>query len=158
VRCPKCGIGDSRVVDSRGSPSGDSIRRRRECEHCDYRFTTYERLEASLPFVVKKGGRRESFDRDKVLKGVKKACEKRAVPVEKLEELAAEVEREVTGRGEKEIDSSVIGEAVMGRLRALDDVAYVRFASVYRSFKDIDEFMSELGELLKERRTGGGDE
>lgn len=155
MRCPKCGVTDSRVIDSRGSPSGDAIRRRRQCESCGFRFTTYERVEASLPFVVKKGGSRETFDRDKVVKGLKRACEKRPVPMEQLEDIVDAVEREVVERGEKEVDSSRIGEIVMNRLRSLDEVAYVRFASVYRSFRDIDEFMNELGTLLKERGAGG---
>lgn len=155
MRCPRCGERESRVVDSRGAPSGDAIRRRRQCEGCGFRFTTYERIEESLPFVVKKGGRRELFDRGKLLKGVERACEKRPVAVERLDALVAEVEREVVEAGDKEVDSSRLGEAVMARLRELDEVAYVRFASVYRSFKDIDEFMNELGELLKAR--GGGD-
>jgi transcriptional repressor NrdR len=159
MRCPRCSERDTRVVDSRGAPSGDAIRRRRQCGSCGFRFTTYERVEGSLPFVVKKGGRREVFDRAKVLKGVERACEKRPVSVERLESLVAEVEREVVERGDKEIGSSHIGEAVMSRLRVLDEVAYVRFASVYRSFKDIDEFMSELGTLLRQRGgPGDGDE
>jgi transcriptional repressor NrdR len=154
VRCPRCSDKESRVIDSRGSPAGDAIRRRRQCAECGFRFTTYERVEESLPFVVKKGGRREMFDRTKVLKGVERACEKRPVSVEKLEELVADVEREMLESGRKELDSSLVGEAVMQRLRDLDEVAYVRFASVYRSFKDIDEFMGELAHLLKLR--GGG--
>ena len=156
MRCPRCNARGSRVVDSRGSPHGNAIRRRRQCEACAHRFTTYERAEESVPYVVKKGARRESFERAKILKGVKRACEKRPVPAEQLETLVDAVEREILESGDREVDSSRIGEAVMTRLRDLDDVAYVRFASVYRSFKDIDEFMSELGSLLKQRG-GGGD-
>lgn len=135
-------------MDSRIGKEGDSIRRRRECLKCEGRFTTYERVEEILPSVIKKDGRREPFDRLKILNGLKKACEKRPVSVEALEKTVDDIERSLQERGLKEIPSSVIGEEVMNRLHDIDEVAYVRFASVYRSFKDINEFMKELKELL----------
>jgi transcriptional repressor NrdR len=149
MRCPFCQAADTRVLDSRDSAEGTIIRRRRECETCKRRFTTYERVEELNPLVVKKDGRREQFDRDKLLGGLKKACEKRPVSVEQLEALATGIERTLQELGEKEIPSSTVGELVMERLKALDEVAYVRFASVYRSFRDIEEFMEELEELLE---------
>jgi transcriptional repressor NrdR len=149
MRCPFCQAADTRVLDSRDSAEGTIIRRRRECETCKRRFTTYERVEELNPLVVKKDGRREQFDRDKLLGGLKKACEKRPVSVEQLEALATGIERTLQELGEKEIPSSTVGELVMERLKALDEVAYVRFASVYRSFRDIEEFMEELKELIE---------
>lgn len=128
------------------------IRRRRECERCNRRFTTYERVEEMMPLVVKKDGRRESYDRLKIINGLKRACEKRPVSSDAIEMITDRIERTIQERGEKEIASSVIGEALMRELHATDPVAYVRFASVYRSFKDISEFMVELEELLKERK------
>ena len=128
------------------------IRRRRECERCQRRFTTYERIEEYLPSVVKKDGRRESFDRLKILAGMRKACEKRPVSIELIEQTTDQIERSLLERGEREVQSSVIGEAICTALHDLDAVAYVRFASVYRSFEDIGEFMKELEDLLKERR------
>ncbi len=152
MKCPHCGTIDNRVVDSRMIRDGRAIRRRRACNTCERRFTTYERVEESVPLVVKKGGRREIFDRAKVLKGLKRACEKRTIGGDELDQLVDDLERELIESGEREIDSSFIGEQVMAHLRELDEVAYVRFASVYRSFKDIDEFMLELSTLLRQRR------
>lgn len=139
------------VVDSRLSKDGAIIRRRRECERCSKRFTTYERLEEPLPVVVKKDGRREPFDRMKIVSGIKKACEKRPVSIDTIKKLVDEIERWVQEHSETELTSTSIGERVMEALHGLDQVAYVRFASVYRSFKDINEFMVELGDLLKKR-------
>jgi transcriptional repressor NrdR len=157
MRCPFCQHPDSKVVDSRDSGDGGTIRRRRECLDCERRFTTYERIDAVMPMVVKKDGRREPFERDKVLAGLHKACEKRPVPADTIEEVATEVERNVQEAGTREVPSTVVGEAIMDRLKVLDDVAYVRFASVYKSFRDIDEFMKALESIVKERgRTGVG--
>jgi transcriptional repressor NrdR len=139
------------VIDSRLSREGDVTRRRRECSHCERRFTTYERVEEILPLVVKKDGRREAFDRLKVISGLRKACEKRPVSSETIEEIADRIERFLQSRGDKEVSSAVIGEEVMRQLYDLDEVAYVRFASVYRSFQDLDAFMRELKELIEER-------
>ena len=136
-------------MDSRDSAEGTIIRRRRECETCKRRFTTYERVEELNPLVVKKDGRREGFDRDKLLAGLKKACEKRPVSVEQVERLVTEIERKLQEMGEKEVPSTTIGQLVMEKLPALDEVAYVRFASVYRSFRDIAEFMDELKDILQ---------
>ena len=155
MKCPGCRDLNNRVVDSRLGKDGDVIRRRRECENCGRRFTTYERVEENLPAIVKKDDRREQFDRRKLREGLAKACEKRPVSVDAIEETADRIERSLLEMGEKEVDSSVIGEAVMRSLHKLDTVAYVRFASVYRSFQDIDEFMSELQDLLRERRKTG---
>lgn len=149
MKCPYCSFADSKVVDSRPDKGGSTIRRRRECESCGKRFTTHERVEEILPLVTKRDGRREPFDRIKVIAGVKKACEKRPVSVEQIEHLVDRLEARLQESGEKEVPSTAIGERVMNELHALDQVAYVRFASVYRSFKDINEFMSELQDLLK---------
>jgi transcriptional repressor NrdR len=154
LKCPSCRDLDNKVVDSRLGKDGDVIRRRRECTHCGRRFTTYERVEEFLPSIVKKDGRREPFDRQKIVAGLRKACQKRPVSVQTIEQTADRIERELLERGEKELASPVVGEAVMRALKALDQVAYVRFASVYRSFQDIDEFMSELQDLVRERRGG----
>lgn len=151
MRCPFCQEPENKVIDSRESQEATVIRRRRECLGCKRRFTTYERVEELLPLIAKKDGRREAYDRDKLLSGLKKACEKRPVSMEQLESLADEVERKLQEMGEKEVPSSLLGEQVMTRLHELDEVAYVRFASVYRSFRDISEFMSELKELIDER-------
>jgi len=148
MRCPFCKRDDSKVLDSRESAEGTVTRRRRECLGCRKRFTTYERVEELMPAVVKKDGRREPYDREKLISGLQKAVEKRPVSMDQLEALVAEVEARVLERGEKEVPSSLVGEEVMRRLRALDQVAYVRFASVYRSFRDIEEFMDELKGLL----------
>jgi transcriptional repressor NrdR len=148
MRCPYCSSIDNKVVDSRLGKEGESIRRRRECLKCEGRFTTYERVEEVLPSVIKKDGRRETFDRMKILNGLKKACEKRPISMEMLEKAVEGIERALQEKGMKEIPSTVVGEEVMGSLQKLDEVAYVRFASVYRSFKDINEFMSELKDIL----------
>ncbi len=142
---------ENKVVDSRLSKEGDMIRRRRECLGCSTRFTTYERIEEILPLVIKKDGRREPFDRQKILIGIQKACEKRPIGVEEQENLVDKVIKAVQDGGEKEIPSQIIGEGLMKELHGLDEVAYVRFASVYRSFKDINEFMSELKDMLKDK-------
>lgn len=149
MRCPFCLHLDSKVLDSRQTEEGASIRRRRECMACHKRFTTYERLD-EMPFlVVKKDGRREPFSRAKILNGMLRACEKRPISVERIEEVVNEIEREIRSGLEREVSSEYIGELVMDKLRELDDVAYVRFASVYRQFKDIDRFIEELQELRK---------
>jgi transcriptional repressor NrdR len=149
VRCPFCASTEDRVIDSRQSKDGREIRRRRECEGCARRFTTYERIEEALPLVVKGDGRREPFDRNKIEKGLLAAVSKRPVAVDKVEALAQEVEREIGDLGVREVSSQQIGERVLPRLRALDQVSYVRYASIYRDFRDIDEFARELGELMK---------
>jgi len=148
MRCPYCTSLDNKVVDSRISKEGESIRRRRECLKCEGRFTTYERVEEALPLVIKKDSRREPFDRMKILNGLKKACEKRPISLDMLERTVEEIEKSLQDKGLKEIPSTVIGEEVMEKLHKLDEVAYVRFASVYRSFKDINEFMTELKDIL----------
>jgi transcriptional repressor NrdR len=148
MRCPFCQNSENKVIDSRESHEGAVIRRRRECLDCRRRFTTYERVEELSPLIVKKDGRREAFDRDKIIVGLKKACEKRPVSMDELESTVTDIERKLQGMGEKEVASSFLGEEVMGRLQKLDEVAYVRFASVYRSFRDISEFMHELKELI----------
>ncbi len=145
---------DSRVVDSRLAAGGTVTWRRRECDACERRFTTYERVEHTLPTVVKKDGEREPFDREKVLRSLRIACNKRPISADALEEHAEALERELAESGEKEVPSLVIGERVMERLKSLDDVAYVRFASVYRSFRDIDEFMVEMSKLVRARDAG----
>lgn len=152
MKCPVCANMENKVIDSRMNKEGDIIRRRRECLSCGDRFTTYERLEKSLPFVVKKDGRREEFNREKIIDGVKKACQKRPVSIEKIEALVERVEQYFQDLGEKEISAVAIGEKVVKELYNLDDVAYVRFASVYRSFKDVNEFMVELKEVLKDKK------
>ena len=149
MKCPFCGYLDSKVVDSRPDKGGATIRRRRECESCGKRFTTHERVEDILPLVLKKDGRRESFDRLKLIVGIQKACEKRPVSVEQIEQMVDRLETRLQESGEREVPSTVIGEWVMNELHQIDQVAYVRFASVYRSFKDISEFMLELQDLLQ---------
>ena len=151
MKCPYCGFAQDRVVDSRESKEADSIRRRRECEGCNKRFTTYERIDEIPYMVVKKDGRREKFDRQKVLSGLLHACEKRPVPVGKLETIVDEAEAYVSEAPERERTTSEIGEMLMKSLKKLDKVAYVRFASVYLDFKDVREFMDELKGLLKDR-------
>lgn len=148
MKCPFCDHFENRVLDSRLSKEGDITRRRRECFGCTKRFTTYERIEEILPWVVKKDGRREAFDRLKIASGIKRACEKRPISVEKIEELVTDIERFFQDSSEREIQSQQIGSVVMQRLKQLDEVAYVRFASVYREFKDVNEFVSEL-KMLK---------
>jgi transcriptional repressor NrdR len=155
MRCPFCRHRSNRVVDSRMSGDGATIRRRRVCSSCKRRFTTYERVEEAAPMVVKKDGRREPFDRAKIIAGIKRACEKRPVSMETIEQIADRVEAAFAERGEREVQSSFIGSTVMNELHEVDQVAYVRFASVYRSFKDIDEFMHELEDLIKLRKQQG---
>jgi transcriptional repressor NrdR len=156
MRCPFCGHLEDRVVDSREAQDGQATRRRRECAGCSRRFTTYERIEEILPHVVKKDGRREAFDRRKIVDGVGIACQKRPVSAEQVEGGVGRVERPPQELGEREIRTTKIGELVMGRLRTLDEVAYVRFASVYRAFRDVGEFMTELEELQKKAPGEGG--
>ncbi len=151
MKCPYCDFPESRVLDSRPTEDGAVIRRRRECLHCNQRFTTYEKIETTPFIVIKKDGNREPFDADKILRGLITACEKRPVPLEKLERLVNEVERELRSSLEKEVTSGIIGELVMDRLKYVDEVAYVRFASVYRQFKDIEKFKEELEKLLTEK-------
>ena len=148
MRCPFCNHIEDKVIDSRQSKDGDVIRRRRECLKCEGRFTSNERIENILPHVIKKDDRRESFDRQKILQGLEKACEKRPVSVESREALATRIENSLQAAGEKEIPSSVIGEQIMDGLKEIDEVAYVRFASVYRQFKDIKEFMQEIKDIV----------
>ncbi|MBI5238806.1 MAG: transcriptional repressor NrdR [Deltaproteobacteria bacterium] len=148
MKCPFCAYIEDKVIDSRLSQDGAATRRRRECLNCSRRFTTYERVEETLPLVVKKDGRREQFDRKKILSGILRACEKRPVSMEKMESVVDVLVTKFMESGEKELASSVIGEAVMDELRRLDEVAYVRFASVYREFRDTNEFMRELKDLL----------
>lgn len=150
MKCPFCTNVESKVTDTRASAQGDVVRRRRECESCARRFTTYERVEEVLPLVVKKDGRRESFDRQKLLGGLRRACEKRPVSLETLESMVDSTERELMDSGEKEVSSRALGESIMRRLRSADSIAYVRFASVYRQFRDIDEFRAELETLAAE--------
>jgi len=152
VKCPFCGDAKDKVVDSRESGSGDAIRRRRECLSCGRRFTSYERIEEIPYLVIKKDGRREAFDRGKLTAGLHRACEKRPVSAKALSNLVDEVEQMVQDSPDREIDASVIGERVMERLKELDKVAYVRFASVYRQFEDVQEFMTELRDLLETRK------
>ena len=150
MRCPVCGTLDNKVIDSRLSQGGEVTRRRRECEGCGRRYTTYERVEQALPMVIKRDGRRQPFDRHKILAGLQRACIKRPVSSEALERLLDAIEQSLIERGEPEVPSTVVGSQVMTALRDLDQVAYVRFASVYRDFKDAREFMEELSELLVE--------
>ncbi len=154
MKCPYCAKVDNKVIDSRMSKDGRTIRRRRECLKCSRRFTTYERLEEVLPMVIKKDGRRESFNRDKIIEGIKKSCQKRPVSVTKIEEFVDSLEVYFQELGKKEVESKEIGERVINNLKDWDEVAYVRFASVYRQFKDINEFMAELEDILKSRREG----
>ncbi|MBI3610463.1 MAG: transcriptional repressor NrdR [Nitrospirae bacterium] len=148
MHCPYCESLDNKVVDSRLSQEGATIRRRRECVGCRRRFTTYERVEETSPMVIKKDGRREHLDRQKILAGLKKACEKRPISMDTLDAVATRIEKKFQENGETEVPSRMIGEAVMSELYPLDPVAYVRFASVYREFKDLNQFMSELKSLL----------
>ena len=152
MKCPFCGFTDSKVIDSRPAEDGTTIRRRRECLSCQKRFTTYETIERMPLVVVKRDGFRQSFDRVKLINGMVRACEKRPVPLEKLEAIADEIEQELQGKLEREVSTVEIGEMVMKRLKEVDEVAYVRFASVYRSFKDINTFMDELSMLLTEKK------
>jgi transcriptional repressor NrdR len=153
MKCPFCGFVNDKVVDSRESKEAESIRRRRECLKCEKRFTTYERIDEIPYMVVKKDGRREKFDRQKVLNGILRACEKRPVSMGKMEQIVNEVEGYVIDSAERERKTSEVGEMIMQRLKKLDKVAYVRFASVYMDFKDVKEFMNELKDLLKDKAT-----
>ncbi|MBI9088515.1 MAG: transcriptional repressor NrdR [Desulfobacterium sp.] len=160
MKCPYCGRLNNRVVDSRLSRSEFAIRRRRECLDCMRRFTTYEKVEELPVMVVKKDGRREVFNRDKILNGIKKACEKRAISMDQIEEIVDSIERDFREVNDKEISSRIVGNKIMEQLHVLDDVAYVRFASVYREFKDVDDFIEELKSLIplerqKSRKTDG---
>jgi len=144
--CPVCRAGDTRVIDSRDDEN--AVRRRRECLACKHRFTTYERAEAARLFLAKKDGRREAYNREKVLGGIRKACEKRPISESSMQEIADNVERDLYSRGDNEVPASVVGELVMSALRRLDKIAYIRFASVYRSFTDLSSFQEELAQLL----------
>jgi len=150
VKCPYCGCNESKVVDSRPADEYTVIRRRRECESCSKRFTTYEKVEEMPLVIVKRDDRRELYQRNKIVNGILKACEKRPVSVKDIEDMADNIEKELYNMMEKEINSKKIGEMVMVRLRKLDDVAYVRFASVYKQFKDINTFLEELNKLMNE--------
>ena len=149
MKCPFCGVLDNRVIDSRLSQAGEVTRRRRECDGCNRRYTTYERVEQALPLVVKKDGRRQPFSRDKVLAGLRRACVKRPISGEGLERLTDGVLRAIADRGDSEIPSSVVGRETLAALRPVDQVAYVRFASVYREFQSAEEFLAELSTLLE---------
>lgn len=155
MRCPFCGHADDRVIDSRAGGSGDVIRRRRECEGCARRFTTYERIEDTLPTVVKKDGRREPFDRHKLVRSLKVACIKRPISMDQIEAMTDALEQGLQDVDHREVSSTELGERVMRKLRVVDQVAYVRFASVYRSFRDIDAFLDELGKLVELRSRDG---
>ena len=152
MKCPFCDELEDKVVDSRMAKEGEAIRRRRECLGCKRRYTTYERVDEILPVVVKKDGRREVFDRTKILAGLKKACEKRPISTATIEDVTDRIEKRIQEMGETEIESRIVGEELMKELHQLDQVAYVRFASVYREFKDIDQFMDELKTLAQQRR------
>lgn len=151
MKCPYCGHPESKVIDSRPADENASIRRRRECLSCAKRFTTYETVESLPMVVIKKDGSRQTFDRSKVLRGIQRSCEKRPVPVADMERMATEIEQELQNNLEREISTELVGEMVMDKLKKADEVAYVRFASVYRQFKDINTFMSELNKLLSEK-------
>jgi len=153
MKCPHCGNLESKVVDSRLSAEGDITRRRRECERCNKRFTSYERVEAELPMIVKKDGRREPFDRLKILHGMQKACEKRPIGMDTIEGVVNQIEIWAQELGRTEVLSHLVGEKVMEALHGLDEIAYVRYASVYRSFKDINEFMDELKDVLNKKQS-----
>ena len=152
MKCPFCDDVEDKVVDSRMAKEGEVIRRRRECLSCKRRYTTYERVEETMPAVVKKDGRREPFDRSKIVSGLKKACEKRPISTTTIEAVTDRIEKRIQDMGETEIESTAVGEEVMKELSQLDQVAYVRFASVYREFKDIDQFMDEIKSLAQQRR------
>ncbi len=152
MKCPFCDALEDKVVDSRMAKEGELIRRRRECLACKRRYTTYERVEETLPLVIKKDGRREPFDRTKIISGLMKACQKRDISMATIEIVADRIEKRLQEMGETEVSSRTVGEEVINALRDLDQVAYVRFASVYRDFKDIDQFMDELKNLAREKR------
>ena len=148
MRCPFCEHDDTKVIDSRHTEDGHAIRRRRECDGCGKRFTTYEKIEQMILMVIKKDGSREAFDRNKIMNGIIKACEKRPVPMAEIEKVVDEIERGLNNMMEKEVESTFIGELIMESLRKLDEVAYVRFASVYRQFTDVNTFVAEIEKLL----------
>ncbi len=148
MRCPYCENPDTKVIDSRPTEEGHAIRRRRGCEKCGKRFTTYEKVEETIIMIIKKDGRREAFDRNKIMSGIVKACEKRPVPVAEMERVVDEIERGLNNMMEKEVESTFVGELVMEKLKELDEVAYVRFASVYRQFTDVNTFVKEIEKLL----------
>jgi len=152
MKCPGCNHKEDKVVDSRSTAGASAIRRRRECLRCGRRFTTYEYIEDVSLMVIKKDGRREPFDRQKILSGIMKACEKRPVGMEAMDAIVTQIERAIQKKSDREISSSKIGELLIEKLKTLDDVAYVRFASVYRQFKDVGQFMSELEEMLDKRK------
>ena len=152
MKCPYCSQIDNKVIDSRLSKDGRTIRRRRECMECERRFTTYEKLEEVLPMVIKKDGRREPFNRDKIIEGMKKSCQKRPISITRIEEFVDSLEIYFQELGKREVESKEVGERVINNLKDWDEVSYVRFASVYRQFKDINEFMAELEGILKSRR------
>jgi len=152
VKCPACGYNETKVVDSRLSAEGTSIRRRRECLKCEKRFTTYEYVEHVPLMVVKKDGRRQPFDREKIISGLVKACEKRPVSIDKIEEMTVDIERTIQKRYDREVNSKDLGEIIMEKLAMLDEVAYVRFASVYRHFRDVNQFMDELKLILDKEK------
>jgi len=154
MKCPFCGYKEDKVVDSRSTAEESAVRRRRECLKCGKRFTTYEYVEEISLMVIKSDGRREPFDRKKILSGIVKACEKRPISIEKMEEVLTQVERAIQKKSDREVSSARIGELVMEKLKILDDVAYVRFASVYRQFKDVSQFMQELKDMLDKGKTG----
>ena len=151
MKCPFCDNPDTKVIDSRPTEEGHAIRRRRGCDRCSKRFTTYEKVEETILMVVKKDGKREAFDRNKLLRGITRACEKRPVPMAELERAADEIEQIIQNSLDREVSTALIGELVMERLKPLDKVSYVRFASVYRQFKDINSFMQELNKILAEK-------
>ncbi|ALV20658.1 MULTISPECIES: transcriptional regulator NrdR [Carnobacterium] len=151
MQCPRCQNNGSRVVDSRPADDGRAIRRRRECEACSFRFTTFERVEQAPLLVIKKNGTREEFNREKILRGIIRSCEKRPVAVEQVEKIVDDVENKIRSLGENEISSAIIGEYIMEKLAEVDDVAYIRFASVYRQFKDMSVFLKELQEFEKKK-------
>lgn len=153
MQCPKCHYNGSRVVDSRPADDGRAIRRRRECESCGYRFTTFERVEATPLLVIKKNGGREEFSRDKILRGLIRSAEKRPVSMEQMEQIADQVENQVRSLGENEVSTELIGEYVMEHLKELDEIAYIRFASVYRQFKDMSVFLKELQDIVKDDKS-----
>jgi transcriptional repressor NrdR len=152
MRCPSCSGVEDKFIESRPNRDGSAIRRRRECIHCSHRFTTYEQIEEFIPVIIKKDGSRETLKPEKILSGLRKACEKRPVPTEEIDAIKDSIVQEIQSRGEKEVPSSFVGECIMNKLHDLDPVAYVRFASVYRDFKDVNEFMSEIHGLIKKNR------
>lgn len=155
MRCPYCDNADTKVIDSRPTEEGHAIRRRRGCDKCNRRFTTYEKVEESILMVIKKDGRREVFDRSKIMNGIIKACEKRSVPMAEIERMVNEIERGLNNMMEKEIESTFIGELIMDQLKKVDQVAYVRFASVYRQFTDVNTFVKEIEKLIENNKQNG---